>query len=337
MRACLRFHLHRMKALSFRIILATGLLGGFSPARAELADAVLVIVNDSIITYQDMVLSVGPTAELLRMQYGNRPELLREKLDKVQQDGIEQLVERKLILHDFETSGYVIPESLLDKMVEERIKERYPDRIKFTKTLQAEGSTLEDFRKEVREQFIIDVLTQKNVSQSLIISPHKIEEYYLQNQENYRVEEQVKLRMIVVKRGDSGTNDPARARMEEIIRKLDEGASFAQMASIYSDGSQRAQGGDWGWVDKFNADGSPVLRKELFGAAFSLEPGQRSGIIETPDSYYLMLAEDKRPSQIKPLSEVRESIEQELLFKERARLRKKWIDRLKEKSFIRSF
>jgi parvulin-like peptidyl-prolyl isomerase len=80
-----------------------------------------------------------------------------------------------------------------------------------------------------------------------------------------------------------------------------------------------------------------VLRKELADVGFSLQPGQMSGIIETPQACYLMLVEQKRPAHVKPLSEVRDDIEATLRTQEQARLEKQWIAGLKKKSFIRQF
>jgi hypothetical protein len=50
-----------------------------------------------------------------------------------------------------------------------------------------------------------------------------------------------------------------------------------------------------------------------------------------------MLVEDRRPAHTKPLAEVREEIERNLIAQENERLQKKWIDRLKAKSFVRYF
>ena len=96
-------------------------------------------------------------------------------------------------------------------------------------------------------------------------------------------------------------------------------------------GSQREQGGDWGWVER------SVLRKELADVAFSLKPGQMSDIIETPQACYLMLVEQKRPAHVRPLSEVRDDIEATLRTQEQSRLEKQWIGGLKKKTFIRYF
>ena len=299
--------------------------------RAELVNGIAVIVNDAIVTYQDVKELITPEVELLTRQYRTEPQILEQKISKLEGDRTEQLVERQLILHEFKTAGYNLPESIIDDAIQERIRLRYGDRITLTKTLQAQGMTAEAFRQQVRENFIVEALRAKNISSALIISPYKIEVYYVKHRDDFKVEDQVKLRMIVLNRPSPGDADATKKRAQEILAKIEEGASFVEMASVYSEGSQSKQGGDWGWVEK------SVLRKELADVAFQLKPGQRSGVIETPEVCYLMLVEDRRAAHTKTLGEVRDEIEKTLLVQERARLQKKWIDRLKNKSFVRYF
>ena len=56
-----------------------------------------------------------------------------------------------------------------------------------------------------------------------------------------------------------------------------------------------------------------------------------------PAEYYLMLVEDRRTAHFRPLTEVREDIERNLLLEEQKRIRQQWIDRLKKKTFVQSF
>ncbi len=163
-----------------------------------------------------------------------------------------------------------------------------------------------------------------------MISPYKIEKYYLDNKDKYQVQDQVKLRMIVIAK-TAENSSLARPIAEEVVKKLDNGATFAEMAGVYSDGSQRAQGGDWGWVER------SVLKKELADVAFGLKPGARSEIIETPEACFIMLIEEARLKHVKPVAEVREEIDKALLAQERQRLYQQWIDRLKAKSFVRYY
>lgn len=294
-----------------------------------LSDAIAAIVNDKIITYQDIEHSISPALETLERQYSNQPQLLEQKRQTLIRDALESLVEEQLILFAFETEGYTLPESIIEDEVQRRIRENYTDRATLTKTLQAQGITFESFKKRIRNEIIVSEMRRLHVSKNLIISPYKIEKYYNDNKDKFKTEDQVKLRMIML----SKKNDPEAIKRlaKEIIAKLDDGVPFAEMASVYSEAPQKANGGDWGWVDK------TILRKELADVAFSLKPGQHSDIIETIDEYWILFVEAQKPAGIKPLSEVRAEIEKTLMSEEKARLQKQWIDKLKNKAFVRYF
>jgi parvulin-like peptidyl-prolyl isomerase len=123
-----------------------------------------------------------------------------------------------------------------------------------------------------------------------VISPKKIEAYYTNNSAKFRLEDQVHLRMIVLKSASAGSTEETRRLAREIIAKLDEGASFVEMATIYSEGSQQSSGGDWGWRER------NYLRRGLSDIAFNLNPGQRSGLVgmgKGEDDGYVIYLYDK--------------------------------------------
>jgi parvulin-like peptidyl-prolyl isomerase len=316
----------------FRLIPILAAAACFSlPSRAELVDGVKAVVNSEVVTFAEVEDFAAPAAQALRREYAGEPNLFQQKLGDALNDGLEQLVERQLILHSFDTEGYRLPDTVVDELVQDRIRERFGDRITLTKTLQAQGETFEKFRQEVRDQYIVAAFRAKNISpEKIIISPYKVETYYLAHQDDFKVEDEIKLRMIVLnKTSGDDTNTASLAR--EILAHIKEGAAFPEMASVYSQGSQRSQGGDWGWVER------SVLRKELADTAFALKPGQVSGVIETPEACYLMLVEQKRPAHVKPLSEVRDDVETTLRTQEQKQLELQWIEKLKKKAFIRFF
>jgi peptidyl-prolyl cis-trans isomerase SurA len=302
-----------------------------SRADAKLVDGIDSIVHDSVITFQDVNDASDRVVRQLQNEFAMRPDALRDKLTQAYKETLEELQERKLILHEFETAGYNLPPSIIDEQFEDYIKSKYTDRVTFTKTLQQEGITYEKARRDYRETFIVEQMRYKNISSAIMISPHKIETYYLDHKDDFKEEDKVKLRMIVLTNAPETDTTQTRKLAQEILDKINQGASFGEMASIYSQGSQAKQQGEWDWVEK------SVLRKELADVAFSLKPGEKSGVIETPGAFYIMLVEDKREAHVKPLPEVRDPIEKILLAKERSRLQQAWIDRLKKKTFIREF
>jgi parvulin-like peptidyl-prolyl isomerase len=137
--------------------------------------------------------------------------------------------------------------------------------------------------------------------------------------------------MIVLTNQPAGSPYSSKSLAGEILAKLKENVPFEELARIYSNGTQAQEGGSWGWVQK------SVLRADLSGPAFALEPGKFSEPLETPSGIYIMLVEDKKVSYTKSLPEVRDEIEGVLKAEENKRVRKQWVDQLKAKSFVRYF
>lgn len=319
-----------MKA-SWAIILALFYTSGaVLPLRAQLINGISAVVHNKVITRGEVESDVLMLVDEYKQRYGQQREVYNQKIEAAFNDSLNRSLEFQLMLRDFESAGYNMPESVIDEVVQEEMKP-FGDRAKLTQTLQARGITFEKWRQQVRERFLVRQLRLKNVYSETIISPYKIETYYNQHKDDYKVEEQVKLRMIMLNKTTDEEAASAKELAKEIISKLKAGAAFSEMASIYSQGAQRNQGGDWGWADR------SVLRKELVEIAFGLKPGELSDVVETPQALFIMLVEDKRTGHNRPIAEVREQIEDTLLKQERERLQTKYIEKLKQKTFVRQF
>ena len=265
--------------------------------RAETVDGVKAIVNDTVITYGQIQEMIGPTVDTLRREYSSQPDVYQQKLQQAVDDSLEQLVEKQLILHEFAVKYTKLPDSVIDGVVQDRIRDRFGDRVTLTKTLQAQGITFEQFRDEVRDQYIESALRSQNITHEIVISPYKVETYYLAHQNDYKVDDQIKLRMIMLnKSSPDDTNTVSLAR--EIRTKIKEGASFDEMSAIYSQSSEQHQNGEWGWMER------SILRKELAEASASLKRGDISDVVDTPDACYIMLVEDVHAAHVRSLSEL---------------------------------
>src|SRR5206468_4706677 len=228
-------HLVKVGTIQMRVsrsILGGGLLAALlCQVQADPPNGISAVVHDSVITYDEVDVATAQTAETLSRQYRNQPEQFEKKMNEARSDNLKKLLDRQLILHEFKTAGYNLPETIVDEVVRERIRARYRDRSTFTKSLQEEGLTYERFRQQVRDQFILEALRQKNISSEIIISPHKVETYYQAHKDDFKMEDEVKLRLIVL------TNSAPTQRREmgaEVVRKIKEGATFEEMANIYS-------------------------------------------------------------------------------------------------------
>src|SRR5579863_5460973 len=74
--------------------------------RAELVSGISVVVNDGVITYAEIEDQVVPKAQTAAKVYANNPQRYDQEIQLLRSQDIELLVEDKLIVHEFTTSGY---------------------------------------------------------------------------------------------------------------------------------------------------------------------------------------------------------------------------------------
>jgi parvulin-like peptidyl-prolyl isomerase len=167
----------------------------------EIVDGVAAIVNDKVITYSEVRGFVQPVAQQLRRNFSGQD--LVDQVRKAEMDALNQLIERALIIQEFKEKGYKIPETVIEQQINDIISSDYGgNRAAFVKTLEAENLTLSQYRDQVRERVIIQAMRGHKTQQAIVVSPHKMEKYYSENLDQYKVGEQIKLRMIFIKRGE---------------------------------------------------------------------------------------------------------------------------------------
>jgi parvulin-like peptidyl-prolyl isomerase len=182
------------------LLMGSGLTGAVRVGgAAEIIDGVAAIVNSNIITYSEVRQYVQPVVQQLRRSYSG--EELLEQVRKAQMDALNSLIERALIIQEFNTKGYKIPDAVIDQQINDIIANDYGgNRATFVKTLEAENLTLSQYREQVRDRVIVQAMRGHRTQQAVIVSPYKIEKYYKDNLDQYKVGDQIKLRMIFIKR-----------------------------------------------------------------------------------------------------------------------------------------
>jgi parvulin-like peptidyl-prolyl isomerase len=294
----------------------------------DVLNGIAAVVNDEVITFSQVRELVGAKEQAARQQL--KGEELVEKIKEIRLQAINDLIDRQIILQEFKKQKFQIPEYFINDRVSTIVREEFGgDRQAFVRTIEAQGFTLERFKDLERDKIIVQEMTRSAVKQNVIVPEAKLAEFYKSNIEEFSSSEEMKLRMIAIKKGD---NSPAKRRLTEEIRaKIMDGAEFGEMAHLYSDHTTQDQYGDWGWINK------KVLNEELTKAAFSLKAGEVSRVLDIGDTYYLLFAEAKKAGTQKPFKEVRDEIEKHLTQQERQKLRQEWLQKLRKKAFIKMY
>jgi parvulin-like peptidyl-prolyl isomerase len=315
------------------------------PARAQLADGVAAVVNDKIITYVQINQQVADTVKLLRQTYSGSD--LFQRVQEAKLSWLKALIDRELIIQDFKTQGGFIPETFTSERINDIIREQYNgDRVAFVKTLYERGVTMQQYKDDIQDNAIVGFERNKNVVQTVLVSPYQIETYYQKNLRMFQQDEQIKVATIVLHKslfptqttGADGTtvsSDPQEKMAEEILYKIDTGSDFGELAKAYSEAGNKDDGGELGWVSQA---GKTAIRADLWGPISKLQPGQHTDVITTTDGYYyIVLVEDRKKANMTPLEDVRGEIEKQIVDEQSQVRQQAWLDSLRAKAFIKMF
>ncbi len=305
--------------------------GSFDKASAAptVVDGVAAVVNGEVITISDVTELVALQERSLFDLYG--PEEFRSKSTELRSKALEELINRRLIIQEFNSRGLKLPERYLRERIQEIVRNEFGgDRAAFLKTLQAQGYTLKRFEKAEEEKFVVQAMRQLRSGGSFVASPAKVREYYDKKAEEFSTKEEVRLSMIsIAKTDESGADNKALA--EEILTKIKAGTPFSRMAQMYSEDSMNDVGGDWGWIDR------KTLNPELTNEAFKVAAGQTSEVIAGEDAYYIIRVEERKAARRLPLSEVRSQIEERVISEQKSEVFNRWMSRLREKAYIKTY
>ena len=299
----------------------------------DVVDGVAAVVNGDVITFSQVREFVAPRERAIRASLTG--QALIDKVKEARQGALNDLIDRQLILQEFKKKGFNIPERIINERVDSIVREEFGgDRQAFVRTLQAQGYTMTKFRNAERDKVIVQAMRFQNVKSDFIVSPTKVDETYIKAKDQFTTPEQVHLFMIAINKGAGlakGESDPQRALAEEIREKLQKGAKFESLASMYSEDSSKTTGGDWGWID------AKTLNESLTKAAFRLEPKKISPVLDQGSTYYILMVSEKKNAFTKPLPDVRSDLEKKLSSEERQRMQDQWIAGLRKTAFIKYY
>ncbi|MEQ9824910.1 MAG: peptidyl-prolyl cis-trans isomerase [Puniceicoccaceae bacterium] len=304
-----------------------------TPWEDPMANGIAANVEGRIITFSEIRREMAPLIPQVIRESRTRSEMT-ENLNNLAKEILQNLIDRILIVREYEQQEkFKIPQSYVENEFDDTlIRDFDNDRSRFLEYLRSQNMTIREFRRDLQENIIVSVMRSQMRRSMSKISPEKIEQYYVENKIQFFQEEQVHLRQIVLRAKSQDLMNLTLEKAKNIIYELDQGARFIDMATEHSEDTMADKGGDWGWVQRSD------IRKELGDVAFNLKANEYSREpIVMGNHVFILYVEEIRPEGIQPLEEVRELIENRIMTSISREAQSKWVNRLREKAYIRYY
>jgi peptidyl-prolyl cis-trans isomerase C len=313
------------------LFLAAMLLSATTAAVAADAPAgQIATVNDSVLMRQDLDREMKLVSFKLARQ--GRP-VDDAQLKRYESNIRETLINRTLLLQQSKSMGIEIKESLVAKALDE-FKAAFKDEQAYVQTLKEMGFTEETLKTQIQDGLTIKNLIDKEVVQKLSLSDQQVRAYYDDNPNLFQRPEQVKASHILVQvtqTADEAKKAEALTRIQALKTRIDNGENFATLAMEHSDGPSKAKGGDLGFF------GREQMVKPFSDAAFALQPGQVSDVVQTRFGYHLIRVTERQAEQTMAFNDVKEAIATRLRQEQEREKIDAYLEKLKEHAEIKRF
>ena len=249
-------------------------------SRVDLLDRIVAVVNKEVITQfelNDRIARVQKELQRRGTSSVDRSEIEHQVLDR--------LIVEKVQLQYARDTGMRVDDLELDRTVNRVAENNKLSLTEFRQKLETDSIPFDKFREELRNEVLLARLRDREVTSKLSVSDGEIDNLLFEQSEQKEIGAEYNVAHILVRVPEQATPpqvEARRARAEEVVKRLKDGADFAQVAATYSDAPDALQGGVIGWRSQQRL---PELYVEALG---SLRPGGVSGVFRSPAGFHVI-------------------------------------------------
>jgi len=257
-----------------------------APARVEPIDRIVAIVNKEVITQYELAERMNRVRKDLERRGTSLPDR-----GEIERQVLERLIIEKVQLQYARETGVRVDDLELDRTVSRVAEGNKLSLTEFRKTLERDAINFDGFREDLRNEILMNRLRDREVTAKITVSEGEIENLLLEQGERKDIATEYNIAHILVRVPEQATPEQLearRARAEEAVKRLKDGAEFAQVAATYSDAPDSLQGGVIGWRSQQRL---PELYVETLAP---LKPGDISGVLRSPAGFHVLKLLDLR-------------------------------------------
>ena len=247
--------------------------------------------------------------------------------DEIYRAVLDQIVTYTALVHEARARGIKVSDAEAKQASDAKIAElrqQIPDEKAFNKALADRGMTLTRLRSDIRNDIAITKMMEAELAAAPAVTDADVNDFYTKNPDEFQG---VRASHILIRPDgfDDESKKKARATAEDLAKQARGGADFAELARKHSADGSAQQGGDLGFFTK------GAMVPAFSAAAFALEPGQVSDVVETQFGFHVIKLAERKDI---PLAEAAPKIRDFLAAKQRDERQQAFVAQVKSKSKI---
>ncbi len=284
---------------------------------------IAVTVNGSVITEADIDAKIKPQID--RMSSMMAPNYLEQYRKRMRTQALEGMIIEKLMDEKIKQAGIAVTDKDADDKLKEIAAQQGTTIEKIQSMMKAQGQDFDQVKKQIKKGLQYEKFMDTQWAGKIDVNEADAKRYYEQNKKQSETPEQVKASHILIKTAPSASDEDkakAKAKAEQLLKQAKAGEDFATLAKENSDCPSSSKGGDLGFFKK----GQMV--KAFEDAAFALQPGQLSDIVQTQFGYHIIKVTGRKEAGTTSFEDAKEKIMQTLKQKKQGEFYKKYINDL---------
>ena len=326
-----------------RVVAALGLLAmawavnGDVRLRADILEQVLVKVNGDFVTKTEF-----EQRQISALR--SRPEFATANLNSIDfakavgeltPDLILEAVDELLLVQRARELNYALGDEQYKQIVESIKKSNnITDEVQFQAALKQEGVTEADLRRNLERSMMVSQVQRNEVVEKISVTDEESRVFYDAHRTEFTTPSEMTLREILIEvpASDRGINvaqdDEARAKANEIRKRIAGGEPFPRLAAEFSASPSKANGGLIGPIR--SDDLAPQLQQLLD----KVKIGDVAEVIRTQRGYQILKVESRTDTKIRTFDEARSAIVERIVESKRRAAMQRYLDGLRETASI---
>ena len=291
---------------------------------AKIVDRIVAIVNGEIITMQEV-------NTRLAIYLKRSPTQDEARLAAIRKNVLNSLIDAKLIEQGNKDLGITVSDKEIDLAMERLIKASGHSSDDFETNIRRTGMTMDLVRKDIRDQLHRMKLVEKTMRPRIIISKDAIRAYYKEHLDEYKIENKIHLRNILLPIPSGAAEDDIQGiikQANEIIEKIKAGMDFSEAARTFSKDRNARTGGDMGLLSVSD------LAKVIRDAVQDLQEGEITQPLRLGQTVQILRLVQRLDQEDKIFMKAQKDIQEILEQQELKKRFEKWFEEMRAKSVI---